>query len=238
MEFTSSKIFKLIGKINQPVILEVGAHVGSDTREFVNCYPDAKIFCFEPDPRCSEQWKQQRFGENVRLFEIAISDEDKKIHLNISEARYPISSTGIRKILRRLLRRQHMEVTTTSLGQSSIANATSRTDAYPWLVFTHKIEVAAMKLDTWRMINMPDVPVIDFVWTDVQGAEKRLIQGALKTLAKTRFITLEYGATNVYDGAMSREETIKMMGDNCFRLLDDYSDLAPEGNLVFANTRI
>ena len=66
---------------------------------------------------------------------------------------------------------------------------------------------------------------IDLLWTDVEGAEKRMIEGAKETLSFTDYILLEYGLTDMFPEAMSRQETIDLMESYNSRLNADYSDI-------------
>lgn len=234
MALGSDEIQTVIGAKQQPVILEIGSHTGEDTQAFLSCYPDAAVFCFEPDPRCCQLWRNHSFGRNTQLFEIALSDRDEKICLNLSEAVYPKSESYIRRLLRKLTGRS-TEIVVPSLGQSSIISPASRTADYPWLQFKNKVEITALRLDTWRRQYAPEIRLIDFIWTDVQGAERRLVEGGVQTLAITRYMTVEYGENGVYAEALNRRQTIQLMLRHSFRLVDDMSDIGPKGNLLFKN---
>ena len=47
----------LINKDN-PTILEIGANCGQTTIEFLNILPNAKIYCFEPDPHAISKFEK------------------------------------------------------------------------------------------------------------------------------------------------------------------------------------
>ena len=47
--------------------------------------------------------------------------------------------------------------------------------------------------------------VIDFIWIDVQGAEKEVIEGAKNILPNVKYIQLEYGETS-YEGGLSKNK--------------------------------
>jgi FkbM family methyltransferase len=237
MSLSSSKIRDIVGQKRQPVILEIGANTGEDTCSFLECYPEAVVYCFEPDPRCCQLWRDRSFGENVHLYEGALSDKDEQRSLYLSEAEYPKSASIIRRLARKFMRRSS-EIVVSSLGQSSIISPESRTTQYPWLVFTKEVKVPSLRLDTWRNRYASDLTRIDFIWSDVQGAERRLIEGARQTLEITRYMTLEYGECNVYGEALDRDQTIQLMRDNSFRLRADLSDIGPIGSMLFENERL
>ena len=154
----------------RPVILEVGAHTGEDTERFLQCFPEADMNCFEPDPRCCTIWNARGFPRNARLFEIAVGDKDEPIDLHLSEASVVSPATGIRGLVRSFfLRRRNVEPVS-SLGQSSLAESTSKSDEYPWLIFPKAISVASSRLDSWRSRHLEKRTTIDLIWSDVQGA--------------------------------------------------------------------
>jgi tRNA G46 methylase TrmB len=58
--FDLHELVTLLGK-DDPVILEIGANDGGHTALFLELFPKAKIYAFEPDPRASEKF-QRRLG--------------------------------------------------------------------------------------------------------------------------------------------------------------------------------
>ena len=56
-------VFKVILDKSNPIIVEIGAHYGEDSVRFVETFKDAKVFCFEPDPR------------NIAIFKKHVDDE-------------------------------------------------------------------------------------------------------------------------------------------------------------------
>ena len=44
-------MFKIVVDKEAPVIVEVGAHYGEDTLRFLEIFPQALVYSFEPDPR-------------------------------------------------------------------------------------------------------------------------------------------------------------------------------------------
>ena len=77
---THQEIAALIKKSN-PTILEIGCNDGDDTLAFLHAMPDAKMYCFEPDPRAVGRFKTNLGSslDRVRLYEIAISDRKGQI---------------------------------------------------------------------------------------------------------------------------------------------------------------
>jgi hypothetical protein len=106
------------------------------------------------------------------------------------------------------------------------------------LTFDKAAVVKTVKLDTWARARK--LVQIDFIWMDVQGAERDVIEGAVDTLRQTRFLYTEYGATSPYPQAMTRQETIEIMREHRFELMPEYSsDIeVKSGNLLFRNSAL
>src|SRR5215831_6774458 len=77
---THHAIAALINKPN-PTILEIGCNDGSDTLAFLRVMPQAKICCFEPDPRAIARFKNNLGSDldKVRLVEVALSNRTGKV---------------------------------------------------------------------------------------------------------------------------------------------------------------
>lgn len=178
---THEEIGALVKKPN-PTILEIGCNNGSDTLALLRVMPQAKIYCFEPEPRAVARFKEQLGShlDKVRLFEIAVSDRTGQIDFH---------SSGGGNL-------------PDGWDQSgSIRRPKNHVIEYPWVKFEKTIAVSTCRLDDWCAEN--GVDQIDFIWMDVQGAEGDVIAGASKILESTRFLYTEYSNNELYDGQPS-----------------------------------
>jgi FkbM family methyltransferase len=182
----------LVGK-DDPVIIEVGANIGQTTMEFMKKIPNAKIYCFEPDPRAALKFRENiPDNANIRLFECAVGD------INGSVTFHQSSGEGENK----------------DWNQSgSIREPNSHKNVWPWVKFNEQIQVPIVRLDDWAEEH--GLTHIDFIWADVQGAEIDLINGAKNTLKKTRFFYTEYSNDEWYKGQITLE--------NLYNSLEDFS---------------
>ena len=57
-----------------------------------------------------------------------------------------------------------------------------------------------------------------------------------KEIENVKFIWMEYGE-KMYQGAMNREETIKLMSDLGFQIVSQYSNIGSQGDLLFENQK-
>jgi FkbM family methyltransferase len=179
---TPYEIKYLVGKSN-PVIIEVGANIGQTTAEFLREMPAATIYCFEPDPRAIAEFKKNITSPNVHLIESAVGNENGTIVFH--------QSSGVDEY--------------DDWNQSgSIRKPKEHTKVWPKVTFENQIEVPIIRLDDWE--KSLNIPLVDFVWADTQGAEGDLIKGGINTLNKSRYFYTEYGFKELYDGQISLEE--------------------------------
>jgi FkbM family methyltransferase len=137
------------------VVLEIGAHYGEDTAKFLDEFKEIVIYCFEPDIRCISKFKKNIKDKRCTLIEAAVSGRDGKAVLNLSSG-WPVTvpalfrRNGLSRIyislvlkLRRILGREWDM-------SSSIKKSVSHPMDWPWLTYDKTIEVATIKLDTFR----------------------------------------------------------------------------------------
>lgn len=172
----------LVGKLD-PLILEIGANVGQTTEAFLQEMPDARIFCFEPDPRAISGFKDRIKSPNVTLLEYAVGNDNGVVTFHQSDG----------------------EGRAKDWNQSgSIRSPKLHLETWPWVKFETKIEVPIVRLDDWADDNQ--IEAVDLIWADVQGAESDLILGGERIIRNTRFLYTEYGAKEWYEGQASLDE--------------------------------
>jgi len=233
MKLTQETIKKILQK-EDPLILEIGAHTGEDTRKFLLEFKNIKIYCFEPDPRCINKFKKCIKDDRCTLVEVAMSNNDGKAVLNMSSG-WP--TNGIPKFIRFLrLEKFYLSLMKKEWDySSSIKTAISNPRNYPWLIFDKKSEVKTIKLDSWIKEN--NIKLIDFIWADIQGAERDMIEGAENALKFCKYFYTEYGETSSYTGALTRDETIELLQKHDYELVPEYSSGKEIGELLFRNKK-
>lgn len=216
-----------IGDVSQPTLVEVGCCDGEDTERFLTSMPGAKIYAFEPDGRCVRKLKA-RFNaatvgdlksKNINLTEAAVADRDGMSMLYRSSGKPPGQPEHDGD--------WHMS--------SSIFQPTGHYEMSPWTTFPESMRtmVATIRLDTW-IEQHPEIELIHFMWADVQGAERALIQGGPYTLkAKTRWFYTEYYNKEMYEGQPNLAEIAAMLAPE-FRLHTLYHT----DNALFENVAI
>ena len=181
---------KLINKEN-PVILEIGCNDGTHTKWFLDMFHKANIFCFEPDPRACERFRDSVNDDRVKLFKIAISDQDGEMEFYMSNGIPPTDAA------KSIMKEWDLS--------GSLKKPKIHLEKHPWCKFDKVIKVNTMKLDSWA--KQHNIKEIDFIWADVQGAEAELISGAKATLKNTKYFYTEYNDLELYEG----QETLKQL---------------------------
>lgn len=205
---------------DSPLILDIGANDGYDSIRFIEGFPAATIFAFEPDPRAYKKLVRNISHRVEGVFEIAISAQN-----GISDF---YQSTGTPP------NPAFAEVMPEGWDQSGSLRKPSdlNTERNPWLQFKEELlTVTTMKLDSWMEQQNLSGEVIDFIWLDVQGAEGDVLDGAEEALKKTRFIHLEYSDGEEYEGQPSLKELEQKLAD--FSIVQVYA-----GDVLFRNNKL
>lgn len=189
---------------------EIGAHVGKHTELFLEIFPQAELWVFEPDPRNTAELKRLGFNKKTKLFELAIGDRDGDMQMYLSSGKVQKGDT-----------RTTLQNWTFS---SSLKKPKEHIKMAPWVKFEHFAKVKVARLDTLKKEH--GFGDIDFIWADIQGAEDMMIAGGQETLARTRYLYTEYANTEVYEGQIPLDEIVKRLpgGAAQWEVVQDFSD--------------
>ncbi|MDH3647058.1 MAG: FkbM family methyltransferase [Gammaproteobacteria bacterium] len=200
---------------NDPVILEIGCNDGEDTLGFLQVFDNPKIYCFEPDPRAYRRFKQQLGHRlNVRIFNIALSDRN-------GEITFYQSGGNIGDFVQE--RPEGWDLS------GSIYKPKNHSKMLPGISFPAEIQVPTKTLDTW--CEEQSINSIDFIWMDVQGAERSVLSGGAVTLRKTRYLYTEYSNHELYEGQASLQEILDHL--STFTLVTRYP-----GDILLKNEHV
>jgi len=206
-ELNGKLIRELVGR-DDPLLLEIGCADGVDTMEFLNAMPRATIHCFEPDRRCRAAFRE-RVGRDyrVRLHEVAVSNVD-------GEALFYASSGSPADVDPSHYSRP-LPLKDWYLS-GSLCRPTGHLEYSPWVTFPPELqrEVGTIRLDTWAKERPFSLESIDFIWMDVQGAERLVLEGATETLTRTRFLYTEFSDKPMYAGQPSLKEIQALLGES------------------------
>lgn len=156
----------------KPVILEAGAHKGSDTVELAKMWPKGTIHAFEPVPEIFKKLVKNTCNcNNVLCYQLALG--------NVKGSDEMYISTGA------------------SDGSSSLLPPKKHLEMFPIVYFDEKIQVSIVTLDDWAREN--NIKTIDFLWLDLQGMELKVLQSGCSILKTVKAIYSEVSSIEGYE---------------------------------------
>jgi FkbM family methyltransferase len=212
-------IFEFLKNLNPKLILEIGAHFGTETRIFREILPDCEIICFEPDPRNINILKQNEIDRICRLEEFAVSNQTgtMEFHLSSGDCKHWANDEVLRN--------------NDWSASSSLKKPKLHLQAHPWVKFENTIEVKTIRLDDYEPIKDR---VVDFIWMDVQGAEDLVFEGSLKSLENIRYIYTEYSNIELYEKQSNLNQILNILGSN-WTIMYTYQNDVLLKNLKYEN---
>lgn len=188
----------------EPALIEIGSFDGKDAQELLDATDAKEIYCFEPINENIEKIKALK-DDRIILFPYAASCFNGKILMAIPSS-HPQSATLKEP-------KEHLKV-------------------WPEIEYNNTQMVNATTLDSWNA-KVRNGALIDFIWCDVNGSEADLIMGAVKTLAITKYLYIEYCEKELFKKALNRKKLIKALPG--FEVIGDYNFKGNYGNLLFKN---
>ena len=158
-----------------PVIIDCGAHNGSDSVELAKIFPKSTIHSFEPIPELfnSLRYNTRRFA-NINCYQLALSDKNGKALMNVSGGE--------------------------SDASSSLLIPTGHIIDHPLVHFNKAIEVTTLTLDSWAKDN--NIAIVDFLWLDMQGFEYLFLEQSSVMLNTVKVIHTEVNIRESYKGTL------------------------------------
>lgn len=178
-------------------VIEIGAHIGTDTIELAKFIGNGKMTSFEPDPRNIPILRRRikKNGLPVKLIEMAVGAIQGTAEFRLSSGIPPYND-------------KHIVETQEHTASSSLKSPKNHLERFPWVKFDDLITVQVTTLDKFFGSRKE---IIDIVWADVQGAELDMIDGGQETLARTRFLFTEFNDNEMYEGQAGLSEIIKRL---------------------------
>jgi FkbM family methyltransferase len=197
------RINELVGHLNAPVVLEIGGHNGASTLNIIKQFKNQPEYhIFEPDIRIFNSM-QNRVPNFVKTVNKAISGKSGTADFYLSGGGYS-GSSSLRKPTKRLF------------------------NLWPNMTFQNS-QIEAISLDDYCCQNR--IEFIDFIWADVQGAEKDMIEGGQMTLKVTKYLYTEYNSSEIYEGCLNKAGICEMLPD--WDVIEDYG-----GDILLENKTI
>lgn len=181
-----------------PVVVEIGVHHGTTTRLFhMAARRPIHWYGFEPDPRNLKVLWAAGYAPHSW----AVSDKEEWTTLYGSGGETP-GCPG----------REHTD-------SSSLNKPTAHLEAHPWCTFDRDnvFSVHTIPLDK---TGAAEELVIDLIWADVQGAQRKVLRGAAATLRRTRYLYIEVHPIPMYEDEPTFEDLCALLPD--FEVVERY----------------
>lgn len=195
---------------HNPVIVEAGAHIGTDTVEMARQWPAGKIYAFEPNLQIYPQLERAAASlKNVSTFPIALGDR-------IGVADFYLSKSA-------------SQTDGGCDAQSSLLPPSKEYWRWDWIEFDEPVQVPVTTLDQWAKDN--GVTHVDFLWLDLQGSEFQVLQASPDILKTVTFIQTEFSKLPFYEGTVLFDDLTQWLEERGFWKV--YEDPDIHGNAMF-----
>lgn len=200
---------------NSSCIIDIGAADGGTTLFFSMTFPGRKVYGYEPNTNEYAKAKSKATHlDNVIFRNKALGEEDKNSTLYVTQNKF---SSSLNK-----------------LNESDVQLLTVEKQKLFQQVETQEVVVSTLD------IEFVHEPAILLIKVDTQGTELSILKGAIKTLAKTKYILLEMNNHHLYNNTCQYYEVDEFLRKNGFKLVQIYAPWgdANEYDALYANTII
>jgi FkbM family methyltransferase len=186
--------------IANPTIIDLGAYCGEDSEMMrYACKQTHEMnVMVEPDSRNVDVIRQQRRGLKTVIVQAAIASYTGMIDFHFASDE---TTEGRRS------------------GSGSIKLPTVHEKEFPRIRFGQAIPVPCWSLDHLTY-SLGIFGEIDFLWVDIQGAERDMIAGGQSALARTRYLFIEAETTALYEGMALKDELLGLLPG--FRVVKEF----------------
>ena len=191
-----------------PLIVEGGAHIGKDTLEMAEIWPEGRIFAFEPVPSLHTQLvAKTSTASNIVCYPMALSDFTGSATMYVSSG--------------------------DSDGSSSLLMPKEHIYEHPNVRFLEKLQVQTITLDDWA--DKEAIDYVDFLWLDIQGHELAVLKASPRMLSSARAIHTEVSLKETYEGVPLYPEFRRWLETKGFKVAREVLPWRDMGNVLFVN---
>jgi len=218
---TLKKLFKIANiLLNNDIkyIFEFGSRYGEDTAEFAKKYSNATVYAFECNPNTLDICRKRLFKyKNVILTEKAITEEDKTVAFFVID--------------------KENTVTTWADGNQGASSLLKVSGKYEVEKYAQKeVTVEGITLNSFMQNN--NIPSIDLLWMDIQGAELMALKGLKKKISSVKIIHLEVEFMEIYHSQPLFDEIKNHLINNNFRFVGFSAKGKYSADAIFVNNNV
>ena len=192
------------------MIVEAGAHTGTDTAAMARRWRRAQIHAFEPVPDVYDRLEgRTRQFANVYRYSIALAASAGTEQMYVSGGE--------------------------SDGSSSLLAPDDHLRSHPGVRFDQQISVETSTLDEWSASR--GVPTVDLLWLDAQGAELDILRGGQGLLPSVTAIYTEVSILANYKGGVLYPELYEYLLTAGFVAVSVQIAWEDGGNALFVRPR-
>lgn len=189
------------------IIFDIGSCDGLDAIKYSRLFSNSKVYAFEPlldNFHLIKNNIAEYKVDNIFPINVALSDEN-------GEAEFFISSG----------KPNDVEESDWNYGNksSSLLAPEKTLEIHSWLKFEKKELVKTVTLNSFCKEN--NIPLIDYIHMDVQGAEIMVLKGAKEILSKVKMIWMEVENMELYKNQPLKEDVECFMKKHGFTKIKD-----------------
>jgi len=174
------KFITYLNDKNKPyVIFDIGSRDCKQSIEFYKTFPNAKIYAFECNPNTLNLCEENiiPYQDRITLIKGAVCDYDGSITF------YPIN--------------QEKTITTWQDGNPGASSLFKSNGTYTHETYVQdEIITNCHRLDT--IMNEHNIPCVDIIWMDLQGAELLALKGLGNKLSSVEYVYTEVSHKEMY----------------------------------------
>ena len=209
------KFITYINDKNKPyVIFDIGSRDCEQSIEFYKTFPNAKIYAFECNPNTLNLCEENiiPYQDRITLIKGAVCDYDGSITF------YPIN--------------QEKTTTTWQDGNPGASSLFKSNGTYTHETYVQdEIITNCHRLDT--IMNEHNIPCVDIIWMDLQGAELLALKGLGDKLTSLEYVYTEVSHKEMYTGQVMYKELNDYMIKNNFSVLNNLSLAGWQEDVVY-----
>jgi len=206
-------------KTKEYIIFDIGSRDCQQSIEFYHSFPNSKIYAFECNPNTLPVCRKNiaPYSDRIILIEGAVCDYDGSITF------YPIN--------------QQKTITSWPDGNPGASSLFKSNGSYNIETYVQdEIQTNCHRLDT--IMKSYNIPTVDILWMDLQGAELLALKSLGIYLSKVQYIHTEVSHKPMYSGQVLYSELNGYILDNGFSIKNQLYFQGWQEDAIYINCRL